>query len=70
MIQQVFIDHEIQDWMPLADITHLVTSAAQDILAGLELFASYGKVWIPDIPGAQIMLHFFPDQADPFLGSS
>lgn len=43
------------------------TIASEPLVAGAELFASYGDYWIPDIPGAQISLEEFLDEAEHFL---
>jgi len=43
------------------------TIASEAVVAGAELFASYGDYWIPDIPGAQITLEAFLDEAERFL---
>jgi hypothetical protein len=44
-----------------------LTTATQDIAAGSEIFADYGKDWIPDLPGVQVTLDRPLDAADVFL---
>jgi hypothetical protein len=43
------------------------TVAIDKISAGAELFANYGDYWIPDIPGAQVMMEALLDEAEEFL---
>jgi len=43
------------------------TIATEELPAGAELFASYGDYWIPDIPGAQIALEEYLEEAEEFL---
>jgi hypothetical protein len=44
-----------------------LTTATEDIAAGSEIFADYGKDWIPDLPGVQVTLDKRMDAADVFL---
>lgn len=44
-----------------------LTLATEEIAAGSEIFADYGKEWIPDLPGVQVTLHGPMDRADVFL---
>jgi SET domain len=43
------------------------TIASATLPAGAELFATYGDYWIPDIPGAQITLEPYLEEAAVFL---